>query len=351
MVLSNNDVTAQLKAYFSQSGLSLQGQVLEVAVTKHFEAFADAVLRLRLTYSEGSLAAAPKTLIYKELGPTWYSAVGLPELRFYTELAPITKSPLVPTLYGAANDPKSQTCVLLLEDLSPAYELATLPLSDARLETTVDELALWHAFWWHHPRLLVSDLQTPAPIGDVTRMPHALDATGLEENERLAQGALEAFIRRYSDELTAAEMQLLQKLEGCWGRVFRSRLQSAHQLTLLHGDFHLLGNIFFARAGDAPPKVIDWAQAKPGLGPHDLMYALLSADAPDRLARDTALLKRYYDELSKGGVKGYSWAQCLWDYRFSLLTNLWQSVFQGSLGWFRKTSDVVSIWESEGLLV
>ena len=308
---------------------------------------------MQLTYSEAPPTAAPKTLIYKELGPVWYSTVGLPELRFYTELAPVAKSPLVPTLYGAINDAKSQTCVLLLEDLLPEYELAALPLSEARLAATVDELALWHAFWWNHLRLLEPDLQTPAPEEDVTRMPHALNVTGLEENERLAQKALETFIQLCSDELTAAEIQLLQKLKSFWGKTFRRRLQSAHQLTLLHGDFHLLGNVFFARAGNTSLKVIDWAQAKPGLGPHDLMYALLSADVPDpeRVARDTALLKRYYAGLSTGGVSGYSWTQCLWDYRFSLLTNLWQSVSQESLNWFRKTVTVVSVWESEALLV
>lgn len=53
---------------------------------------------------------------------------------------------------------------------------------------------------------------------------------------------------------------------------------------LLHGDFHLLGNIFIAKESTnvSPIKVIDWGQAKRGLGPHDLMFALLAVEVPDR---------------------------------------------------------------------
>ncbi|WP_241996362.1 aminoglycoside phosphotransferase family protein [Kribbella antiqua] len=35
---------------------------------------------------------------------------------------------------------------------------------------------------------------------------------------------------------------------------------------MIHGDFHFLGNIFFA-PNDVRPQVIDWSEAKPGLGP------------------------------------------------------------------------------------
>ena len=50
------------------------------------------------------------------------------------------------------------------------------------------------------------------------------------------------------------------------------------------------------------------------------------------------------------GIQGYAWEQCLWDYRFSLLTNIFQSVFQGDLRWFRRTLDVVQAWKATELL-
>jgi hypothetical protein len=40
-------------------------------------------------------------------------------------------------------------------------------------------------------------------------------------------------------------------------------------------------------------------------------------------------------------VEDYGWERCQWDYRFSLVTNLFQAVLQGSAFWFRKTAGLV----------
>ncbi len=342
---------AVLTEALRQGRMVATGCVTSFSVLEQFSAAsADAVLKLKLTYSDRAPSTAPTTLIYKEFGPRWYNIAGASECRFYSELARQASSAFVPTCYGLIDDPEARTCLLLLEDCSSRFDLATVPVTEASFNALVTELAHWHAFWWNHPRLLEADLQIPAAVGDVTRMPHVLSQAGLEENTRLAQVGLSAFAETHADELTRAEAHLLQKLAHRWEEVFRGRTRAMQDITLIHGDFHLLGNVFFARAHGSSLKVIDWAQAKPGLGPHDLMYALISAPTQDRVVRDTALLKRYHAELSEQGVAGYSWTQCLWDYRFSLLTNLWQAVLQNSLYWFRKTSELVNIWESDSLL-
>lgn len=79
---------------------------------------------------------------------------------------------------------------------------------------------------------------------------------------------------------------------------------------------------------------------KPGLGPHDLAYCLFAAPAENRVERDLALLRYYREGLLAAGIDGYGWELCHWDYRFSLLTNLFQSVFQRSAIWFHKTARV-----------
>lgn len=348
MVPSPADLTEQL----CQRGFLPTGRVVEVSVGQRFEAFADAVLELALTYSEDALPSAPATLICKQLGPAWYEAVGLPELRFYTKLAPLLEDGVVPEFYGAIHHPSAKTCTLFLEDLTRNYEHVTLPVAETKLTVIVDTLARYHAFWWNHPELFAPTLQIPAPEGDVTRTPHALNAEGLRVNELKARAALEDFARTYADELTPSELHLLHLLRGRWADIFGRRLVLPTNLTLLHGDFHLLGNIFFAKDTNSETlvKVIYWAQVKPGLGPHDLMYTLLSADTPERVTRDTALLERYYEGLKVYGVADYAWEQCVWDYRFSLLTNLFQAVFQRSLRWFRKTAEVIEMWDSQALL-
>ena len=104
-------------------------------------------------------------------------------------------------------------------------------------------------------------------------------------------------------------------------RQFHARVAGGRAITLIHGDFHFLGNVFFA-PNDVRPKVIDWSEAKPGLGPHDLAYCLTVVPADDRLARDRVLLRRYWDGLRDAGVDDYSWELCDWDFRFSVFCNL-----------------------------
>src|SRR5262249_32330826 len=141
--------------------------------------------------------------------------------------------------------------------------------------------------------------------------------------------------------ITPAERALLDEVLEGWERRFVARAAGGRAITLIHGDFHLLGNIFFA-AGEPRPRVIDWSQLKPGLGPHDLAYCLSAVPAADRPARDRALLRRYWERLRAAGVEQYGWDLCQWDYRFSILTNLFQSLFQSSLFWFRRSAALIA---------
>ncbi|CAM3772777.1 hypothetical protein DEFR109230_11560 [Deinococcus frigens] len=176
-------------------------------------------------------------------------------------------------------------------------------------------------------------------------MPQALDPAGLAAHAQGARQATASFLKNH--ELSAGERALLRLMDR-WPGVFQQRVGRG-DLTLIHGDLHLLGNVF--QSADALElRLIDWAQIKRGLGPHDLMYMLISADAPDRLERDAALIQRYRLGLVSAGVVGYALEQCLDDYRLSLLTNLFQSIFQDSLKWFRKTAALVELWRCAELL-
>lgn len=203
---------ANLTEQLYQRGFLPTGEVLGAIAGQRFEAFADAVLRLDLTYSDDSPSSAPATLICKQSGPAWYEVVRLPELRFYTELAPLLQYNVAPTFYGVIHNPPARTCTLLLEDLAQDYERVILPVAEAELMVVVDTLAKHHAFWWNHPILSTPALQTPAPAGDVTRMSHALNAQGLCAKEVVAWRDLEDFIRCYAYDLTQDELKLFRVL-------------------------------------------------------------------------------------------------------------------------------------------
>lgn len=342
--------TTQLTSMLQQSGLLTTGAVTSITISERFSGYADAILRLHLTYSPAADVRAPQTVICKQFGPQWYTSSGQLELRFYRDLAPQMPQIPVPTFYGGSDDPQTQTCLLCIEDLAQHYMPIQLPVADIWLESLTDVLISLHAHWWEHPQLLTPAFLAPEQA--VTRMPQALDGQGLRINEAHARQALDRFLQRHVNELSTDEQTLLHLLAARWGERFQARVAAGRAVTLLHGDFHLLGNLFLAKAAIVAPslKVLDWTQAKRGLGPHDLMYMLLAVDAPDRVSRDTRLLRRYHQGLQAAGYQEYPWSQCLWDYRFSLLTNLFQALFQDSIHWFRKTVEIVRVWDSATLL-
>jgi aminoglycoside phosphotransferase (APT) family kinase protein len=152
-----------------------------------------------------------------------------------------------------------------------------------------------------------------------------------------------------TSELEAAEHSVLDDVLDAWVQQFHARVANGLAITLIHGDFHFLGNVFFTPY-DVRPKVIDWSEAKPGLGPHDLAYCLTVVPADDRLARDRLLLRRYWDGLRRAGIDDYSWELCEWDYRFSVFCNLFQSVFQRSMKWYRKSLAAIDALDARAAL-
>ena len=306
---------------------------------------ASALLRLRL---HGDLSPTPRTgplrtVILKRWIGTALQPSARAELRFHLEFAPAMHADFVTEVYAA--DQGEADSWLLMEDLTLKYEHPRLPLQLTQLEAAVDALSALHGFWWEHPRLAKADLLHP--VNDVTRMPQALPLEGIQHHADLATHALEGFRSAHETAFTQSDWRLLEDWLAMWPRIFAQRTSALKSITLLHGDFHLLGNTFFAPRDATTIKVIDWAQHKRGIGAHDLAYALLSAGDETRLERDERLIQRYQTGLERCGVIGYDLELCRWDYRFCLLTNPFQSVFQNSPRWLRRNLDVARIWGLE----
>lgn len=342
MRLTPDVLTRMLHAQGTLKKESVLEEVQEVDV---FSGQADRIVRLRLT----SANEKPGTVIAKVFGPEWYTGSGLPELRFYQSIAPLMPDIPVPSLLGAHHDPETSTAVLLIEDLGSDFEVVRLPVASFWLENLTRVLCKMHSRWWNHPDLNSPDFLMPET--GVTRMPQALGHAGLTVHVNAARDALDQFLHLHRSDLTGQDVILLKGLSDAWPEKFAARTLSGENLTLLHGDLHLLGNVFVPRSDPAKGvRIIDWTQAKRGLGPHDLMYMLLVVHSENRRERDLIYLQQYHAGLIQAGVEGYSWEQCLWDYRFSLLTNLWQSIFQSSVRWLQHTLEVVKVWEAQGLL-
>lgn len=319
-------------------GRALRGTaVASVEVVETFEASSGEVARLRVTFSD---ERAPLTAIGKSARGAGLAAVRRERL-FFEHLAPRWDHP-APSLLGAWEEGRGPDARLLLviEDLgATGYAVSHDGVSEAQLGAVTETLVALHAEFWED--LLVEVLDPAHPMPSVTRAAQAWPLEVIDAHAAAAHDAARSFLEVTSAEILPSERALLEEVLEHWNHRFRARAGGGRSLTLIHGDFHLLGNILFS-AETPRPRVIDWSELKPGLGPHDLAYCLLSAPAADRQARDLALLRRYWEGLRAAGVDGYGWDLCQWDYGFSLITNLFQAVFQNSLSWFRKTAAVIA---------
>lgn len=329
----------------ARGGLSAGALTGVTVVSRHAAGHGAVVARLALTYDAAAPSDAPRSLFAKIA-----TGDALPgarrELRFYRLIAPRLPDGLAPRLFGAAAGLEEGRIVLLYEDLLEAgYAPAVTPVLEADLLALTDTLSDLHARFWGAawPR----EVDFLAPMESSTRSAQAAPQAVIDDNAATGEAAMTAFLDAHGSGLTQAEGALAAAALRFW-RAQMSARGEAGNLTLIHGDFHLVGNVFLRAA--SPPRIIDWSEIKPGLGPHDLAYALISQPAADRLTRDTALLRRYHAGLIAAGITGYGWEQCLWDYRFSLVTNLFQSARQMNPAWMRKTLAAIADVGAEATL-
>lgn len=269
---------------------------------------AGSLARVEVSYTvEGS---GPRYLILKGSGESdnqrvMESAMGLSarEQFFYSRIAeaiPVA----VPRCYfvGEVGSPEP----LMLEDLAhlrPGDQVAGLALTEA--ERLVDVLSLLHAQYW--------DAEPPG--GDPDRLISWTDPAIAGMVTALVCSGLDSLRERYSGRVREQLLDAVAAAAPEWHTVL-ARCTEGPQ-TFVHNDFRL-DNVFFAP--DGCPVVIDWQLAGRSRGTQDVSYLLSGSMSEDMLRgswRD--LLSRYHAGLVSNGVRGYSFDQCLWDYRQSLL--------------------------------
>lgn len=324
-------------------GCTVQG----ITVLDRFDTDPAEVLRLEVVPSPANVHPLPSHMFAKRCAGAAVRSEGLPEIACHERILARASPPIAPRLLGAFADGEAGASLLLTEDLDATHLRPAPPVTTEVLERIVDAIATFHAAWWQDDELAAPRFATPHD--KPTRMPQAYPLTAVRANMQRVPGIIGRFLETFPGELTAREAALLQRVQAHWPRQFERRVEDARAITLIHGDLHILGNVFLDPVSGSP-RFIDWADCKPGIGAHDVAYCLIPADTPDRPARDTALLRRYHQRLDTLGVRGYGWDQCLWDYRFALLTNLLQCALQGSLGWLRRTVAIIDAWRCDALL-
>lgn len=304
-------------------GRLTRGGVAEVRAVSSSTLLVSSVSRLEVSYTHDATRGAPASLFLKLSRPVFQpDAVGEQsrmEVEFYTSVAPQMKDPPVPFCYDAAFDPAEGVAHILLEDLDETHFQPKPPQtpSEAQCARAVETLAEVHAHWWEHARL-------GAGVGELLS----------EENvAAVARGAAERF-ERFADflgeRLSPARRAFYGRVVACFPAPW-SRLSSAKGLTLTHGDAHF-GNLMFPRA-EGRTLLIDWQLWHPHVGPRDLAFMMALHWERERRARlEEKLLRRYHEALLARGVGSYTWDECMTDYRWAALRNLFIPAWQWAGG-------------------
>ncbi|MDE0014254.1 MAG: phosphotransferase [Candidatus Poribacteria bacterium] len=332
MITSAEQITPQwLTTRFQQKGYLSKGTATDVHIGETFESTAAFLTPLKVTYSLEAENLPHSHLIFKQYRKEWFGG-GIAESAFFNEIAAHTPEPPIFHCYDVAYDPSTQYCYFLFEDASvthakdpPKAEAFTIEL----YKQIIDELLKFHTHWWEHPRISQDDFLRGR--GGPLRM---IDAATPEIIQRDCQNwrgiQLPRFADTFQDEFSQEMYIFARRAIDNWEGLYIDRIRDGKHLTLLHGDLHRW-NIFYPKN----PSIhglyfLDWETYKRGIGPYDLCY-LVGWEASERrreIERD--LLRYYYQGLVSDGILGYSWEDCVYDYRLSAIATLFPAI-----GWRR----------------
>jgi len=240
------------------------------------------------------------------------------EINFYREVAPEMLI-RTPRCYYSYMDIPGDNYVLLLEDLNPARfgdEVKTCSAEDA--ERAIRSLAEYQKVWWQNPRLEALDW-----------MPY-VNAPVHQSAEQSYNEAWEPFCQAFGDAVPAAVMPTCETMKT--HVIDLLNIFEPPPRTIIHGDYRL-DNLFFDHPDGSAVAAIDWQIASRGRGMFDVAYFLSSSLDPEpRRAHEQRLVRLWYDIVTDGGSKEYTWDEALLNYRQGVLyTNIYTVIGIGML--------------------
>jgi len=311
----------QLTERLRVSGALPFGRVTAVHAEERRTTILSAIVPLRVEYSADAPGEAPTRLLLKASRGGLDSSlqfVGEREVAFYSRAAPLMPGGPFPRCYDA--EYSAGRFHLLLEDLSETHMVLSewpLPPSVEACERIVDTWAIFHAYWWRHPRL-------GREVGTF------LDEAALGKIAAEYGGRYERFAETLGDRLWPGARAVYARVSDARERLYTpARLYAAY--TLAHGDAHVW-NLLYPRDDAASGiRLIDWDSWRIGRGASDLAYMMAVHWYPERRARlEAPLIERYHAGLLAHGVTAYRLDRLWEDYRLSVIWHLSTPVWQQS---------------------
>lgn len=305
---------------FRRSGALGSGRICSVVVADSRHTILSRIIRLTLSY-EGAADEAPRSLVLKtglpDRGGSGWNA-GRQEVAFYTQVAAVKATDLVPRCFEAHWDAHQNGWHLLLEDLTDSHTIATvwpLPPTFEQCKVIMRARARFHAKWWDDPGL-------------GTTVGTWLDAGAVDEYLQRLANELKRFSDRVTDRLPRARLDLYQRLLAAAPHLL-ARYHSHRNITVIQGDAHVW-NCFLPKDGGSDVRFFDWDSWRVGIGTNDLAYMMAMHWYPDRRRwLERPLLDLYHATLAAHGVS-YDRRALDDDYRLSVLWQITTPVWQAA---------------------
>jgi thiamine kinase-like enzyme len=249
---------------------------------------------------------------------------GKRESLFYNVIAKCMDKPPSPPCYDAAFSADTGKSHILLSDLSESHFQTDWPLPPAKryCEAVLNSFARFHAAWWDHPKL-GNEIGTFPTAESVDEYFQSMDKT--------FAGFVEFLDDRLSAERRRLYERVLAKTPGVVKERIRERDSSGKHLTLIHGDAHFWNCLHPRRLDHDKVYIIDWQCWRIDTATDDLAYMIgLHWYTDRRRAMEYNLLKYYHDQLLMNGVENYDWDAFWYDYKLSVIGNLFIPVWQWS---------------------
>lgn len=264
---------------------------------------------MRVRYSDAGVARKmPESMILKVYNAGYARADK--EVTFYSRIMPAMRERygdddlFVVEGYDAYYDVGEDQSHILIEGMSGGFKKHFEPTPPTKRHMTqiADALAKIHAFWWNDARL-----------GDTIGL--AITEDRINKALEYQREAYERFLADGAIVTQPRQAEILDIVVGKMPSKRKQRLLEGEHVTLIHNDL-MPDNFLYSHNAC---RILDWKDWRLGFGIEDLAYMIpFYWDVKKRKFEEPRVLKRYWGELFRLGVKDYTYDQMMLDYRVSI---------------------------------
>jgi hypothetical protein len=145
--------------------------------------------------------------------------------------------------------------------------------------------------------------------------------TILFRRDRILRPGIEPTIERFPEYFSGDRADIVRKIGDQYIDLFLHAMGG--EPTIIHGDYRV-DNVFLTGSPNDPDIIaFDWQNTMGGNGTHDIAYfSAGGCDAALRGESEQQALKYYHDILKDRGVEGYSFEECIEQYRYNMLVTM-----------------------------